>query len=332
MQSVSRYLCIVVIALILGGLSGVTDVQAQYTYRFEYGEKQTLHLDDATARKGYTIEAFDGTFRFGITPDVLTQGGGFEFKKVELLEDSGMETPHGYVRVSDIIEFDIKNKEVYNPAKPFWLQMKYDSDLMFEKFLFYFDQGKGRWVQLPSTTDLQRGIVKAAFHLPYAKLAVFDTDAMRFGKASWYAYKSCMCAASPDYPKGTELLVLNLNADEAIVVTVNDWGPERDVFPDRVIDLDLVAFEKFGSRRIGVLQNIYVAPYHSTDFTDAQNVVLQSGGVAPLATETILALTQRDDEVVASDAGAQEVQGDEIVPESPVTDSPETSTDYYFVN
>ncbi len=307
--------------------------QAQYTYRFEYGPKQALHLDDATAQKGYTIEAFEGKFRFGITPGVLTQGGAFEFKQVNLLEDSGMETPHGYVRVSDIIEFDIKNKEVYNPARPFWLQMKYDSDLAFDKFLFYFDQGKGRWVQLPSTTDLQKGIVKAAFHLPYAKLAVFDTDAMRFGKASWYAYKSCMCAASPDYPRGTKLLVINLNADEAIVVTVNDWGPERDVFPDRVIDLDVIAFEKFGTRRIGVLQNMYVAPYHAQQFTETENILLQAGGVLPLEQQAIAILTQ-----VATD----EVQESVEVVEDPVevateelddiATSDEEEPTYYFLD
>jgi hypothetical protein len=279
-------------------------VHAQYTYNFEYGEKETLTLDDSTAQKGYTIEAFESQFRFGITPNVLTEGGAFEFKEVHLLEDSGMEIPSGYKLVSKIIEFDIKNKDVYDNSKPFWLQMKYDSDLLFDKFLFYFDAGKGRWIQLPSTTDLEKGIVKAAFHLPYAKLAVFDTDVMKYGKASWYAYKKCMCAASPDYPKGSELLVANLNADEAIVITVNDWGPERDVFPDRVIDLDLVAFEKFGSRGIGVLQNIYVTPYIRDQFTKTEQVLLESGGVLVLDEEKLVVIQQLE---------AQDIEKEELV-------------------
>lgn len=251
-------------------------------YNFKYLDFYTLSLDDVTAQKGYTIQAFDNTFRFGITPGLLTAGGAFEFKEVSLLQDSGMEIPEGYELVSKIIEFDVKNKNVYNADKPFWLQMKYDSELRFDKFLFYFDAGKGRWIELPSITDLENNIVKAAFHLPYAKLAVFDTNVKKFGKASWYKYKSCLCAASPDYPRGTELLTVNLNANEAIKVVVNDWGPERDVFPDRVIDLDLVAFTKFASKGTGVLQNIYVTPFISTDFTEEELITLNSDNVLTL--------------------------------------------------
>lgn len=294
------------------------DAHAQYTYNFKYEGVQALTLDDATAQKGYTIEAFDGQFRFGITPNVLTQGGAFEFKEVIPLENSGMEIPSGYTLVSKIIEFDIKNKSVYDPKKPFWLQMKYDSSLRFDKFLFYFDQGKGRWIQLPSTTDLEKGIVKAAFHLPYAKLAVFDTETMMFGKASWYAYKQCMCAASPDYPRGTQLLVTNLNADESILITVNDWGPERDIFPDRVIDLDVVAFEKFGSRRIGVLQNIHVMPYVATDFSEDEQIALRAGEVVALTEDrkTYIMGTKKEsiqtqDEIVLQENIQEDVHEDE---------------------
>ncbi len=286
--------------VVAGSLVWGYQASAQYVYNFRYEGFQALTLDDVTAQKGYTIEAFEGQFRFGITPNVLTQGGGFEFKEVIPLENSGMEIPSGYTLVSKIIEFDIKNKSVYDPKKPFWLQMKYDSSLRFDKFLFYFDQGKGRWIQLPSTTDLEKGIVKAAFHLPYAKLAVFDTETMMFGKASWYAYKQCMCAASPDYPRETQLLVTNLNTDESILVTVNDWGPERDIFPERVIDLDVVAFEKFGSRRIGVLQNIHVMTYISKDFSETEQTVLRGGGIVSLTDDRkmyIMGTKQEDDQV-----------------------------------
>lgn len=314
------------IFIYLFGLVPVT--HAQYNYTFEYGPKESLELDDQTARKGYTIEAFDAEFRFGITPNVLTEGGAFEFKEVFPADfDSGMEIPSGYKLVSKIIEFDIKNKEVYDPSKPFWLQMKYDSELQFDKFLHYFDQGKGRWVSLPSTTDLENGIVKAAFHLPYAKLAVFDTDVMMYGKASWYAYKGCMCAASPDYPKGTQLLVTDLNADEAIVVTVNDWGPERDVFPDRVIDLDVVAFEKLLTRRAGVLQNIHVSPYIASNFTKEEQETLAQGDFIYLTQEQIARIEGKEieNEVIT-------VEGETVVVEQETVDGTEEEITYYFEN
>lgn len=84
---------------------------------------------------------------------------------------------------------------------------------------------------------------------------------MTNGDASWYAYKHCLCAASPDFPKGTKVLVTRKDdPKKQVVVTINDWGPERDIFPERVIDLDKVAFSELASPGLGVIQ-VTVAPY-----------------------------------------------------------------------
>jgi hypothetical protein len=77
---------------------------------------------------------------------------------------------------------------------------------------------------------------------------------MKQGMASWYAYKKCLCAASPDVPKGTRMIVRRADdPSRFVVVTINDWGPERDKHPERVIDLDKVAFAKIGNPRGGVM-------------------------------------------------------------------------------
>ena len=39
-----------------------------------------------------------------------------------------------------------------------------------------------------------------------------------------------------------------------MTVRVNDYGPDRTVFPDRIIDLDKVAFAKLASLGAGVIQ------------------------------------------------------------------------------
>lgn len=83
----------------------------------------------------------------------------------------------------------------------------------------------------------------------------WEDGIMRQGVASWYAYKKCLCAASPDVPKGTRLLVSREDdPSRSVVVTVNDWGPERDKHPDRVIDLDKVAFMRIGNPRGGLMR------------------------------------------------------------------------------
>ncbi|GMU25390.1 MAG: hypothetical protein AMXMBFR16_02950 [Candidatus Uhrbacteria bacterium] len=82
----------------------------------------------------------------------------------------------------------------------------------------------------------------------------YRSGIMRYGIASWYRYKECLCAASPDVPKGTRLRVARADDPNTFtVVTVNDWGPDRSVHPDRVIDLDYVAFDRIGNPRGGVL-------------------------------------------------------------------------------
>ncbi len=88
---------------------------------------------------------------------------------------------------------------------------------------------------------------------------------MRQGQASWYRYKRCRCAASPDFPKGTQLYVRRIDQpDRATVVIVNDFGPERDIFPERVIDLDALAFAELSPLGAGIIW-VTVEPLISTD-------------------------------------------------------------------
>ena len=83
---------------------------------------------------------------------------------------------------------------------------------------------------------------------------LFQTGIMHAGMATWYRYKGCLCAASPDVPKGTKLKVARQD-DPAkfVMITVNDYGPDRSKYPKRVIDLDRVAFAKIGNPRGGTL-------------------------------------------------------------------------------
>ena len=101
--------------------------------------------------------------------------------------------------------------------------------------------------------------MQSVLHLPYAKMVVLENnEVLQIGDASWYGYKGCLCAASPDYEKGSQLRVKDLDTDKEIIVTVNDYGPDRSIFPNRVIDLDKVAFRELGSLGCGVLHNILV--------------------------------------------------------------------------
>ena len=79
------------------------------------------------------------------------------------------------------------------------------------------------------------------------------------GVASWYRFKNGLFAASPDYPKGSVLKVTNVSNNKTVEVIVNDFGPDRKVHPDRVIDLDYEAFKAIASPGAGLI-NVLVEP------------------------------------------------------------------------
>ncbi len=154
---------------------------------------------------------------------------------------------------SKIYEYAIKTEPGVKFEKNFWFSIKYDDTDYFRKNLYFYDDNKAEWKGLPSIISDGASKVISQFPLSFAKLALLkEISIMTEGVASWYKYKGCNCAASPDYPKGTKLKVTNLDNGKIVVVKVNDWGPDRSVVPDRVIDLDVVAFKQIASKSAGL--------------------------------------------------------------------------------
>lgn len=162
--------------------------------------------------------------------------------------------PAGWTPNSDVYEFDVNDKSSFDGKKPFVITIEYKNETKNQQKIFYYDNTKKIWEPLPSTIMNDGKSIRAIIQLPYAKLAIFEnTEVPSIGTASWYKYKGCNCAASPDYPKGTKLKVTALHNNKSVIVTVNDYGPDRDKFPERVIDLDSEAFKVLASPRAGVI-------------------------------------------------------------------------------
>lgn len=216
----------------------------------------SLKIDQPTLLRGYTATVFDDNFKVGIFPEVLNEETEIIFKEFTIPEKFlPIPDPKEKKLISHIFEFDIKNKDAFHNEKPVIIEIKYPADSNNLKKIYFWDKGKGEWRELPSKSILERNVIRAPLHLPYARLAIFeDQNIMEVGVASWYKYRDCNCAASPDWPKGSQLKVTNLYNDSYVLVTVNDYGPDRSIHPDRVIDLDLVAFEKIALRWLGLIK------------------------------------------------------------------------------
>lgn len=89
---------------------------------------------------------------------------------------------------------------------------------------------------------------------PMPEISVQGTY-MKLGKVNngfgtWYAWKGGLFAASPWLPMGSYAKVTNKENGKSVVVQINDRGPFG---PNRIIDLDKVAFAKIASLGAGVI-------------------------------------------------------------------------------
>ncbi|MCX6795767.1 MAG: serine hydrolase [Candidatus Falkowbacteria bacterium] len=134
------------------------------------------------------------------------------------------------------------------------VQINYFSPSDSVKEIFSYNSETKKWQAFPSIDNRKTGSVSATIPAGSLVALFIKPDSLAFGTASWYRFKGGLFAASPDFPKGTKLKVTNLENNKSVVITVNDYGPERNKLPDRAIDLDLVAFEKIAKKSVGLIK------------------------------------------------------------------------------
>jgi serine-type D-Ala-D-Ala endopeptidase (penicillin-binding protein 7) len=173
--------------------------------------------------------------------------------------------PWQWEPLSPAYEYSFITPGFYDPSRPMNIKIYYPEKSNRLKQIFSFDFLSSVWRPVPTVDHPEEQYVGMTTDATSAWLRVLSQpDVMTVGKASWYKYKEGLFAASPDFPKGTVLRVHNLANEKSVDVTVNDYGPDRSIHPDRVIDLDRVAFERIAplsaglaSVRIEVISEVY---------------------------------------------------------------------------
>ncbi len=145
--------------------------------------------------------------------------------------------------------------QTYDPSRPMTIKINYGAGNNYFKQIFAYDQLANSWQPLLSSDVPEENYISASTTATMGQLILLSNpDLMTIGTASWYSYKGGLFAASPDFAKGSVLRVSNLDNGKSVDVAVNDWGPDRNVHPDRVIDLDKVAFQKLASLSEGLVR------------------------------------------------------------------------------
>ncbi|MFA5358915.1 MAG: septal ring lytic transglycosylase RlpA family protein [Patescibacteria group bacterium] len=212
-------------------------------------------IDPILKKRQHVVALPDDGFYLEISNSAFKKSTEIVIKKrKEIL----YQLPENFVALSDFWEYDIVGKNEYDKKTAILFRLDSAKSDYLKKIIFW--NGKS-WQELPSKiVDIESGKVEAKAYLPFLRfLVVADMTKISQGQASWYRYKSCLCAASPDYPKGSILRVTNIENSKSVEVKVNDFGPDRSVHPDRVIDLDLVAFGKIAKKGAGLV-SVLVEP------------------------------------------------------------------------
>jgi len=131
------------------------------------------------------------------------------------------------------------------------------------KEAYFYDWQSLQFVKASTTIDVSSS--QMIFDLPAGKTEIMFAafgDQELTGTASWYVhpkYKGQLIAASTDFPNETKLKVIAANTGKEVTVTVKDYGPDKSIYPDRVVDLSKEAFKVLAPTGAGVI-NVKVIP------------------------------------------------------------------------
>ena len=219
-----------------------------------------------------------------------------EFKQI----NSPLPEPWQLDRVSPIYQFDFKTSLLARKE----ITLVYDKTLDSNSYkkVFYYNRNNDTWLPLSTVDNVEDGSATVKTTLDFATLAVFAYPEIPInGQASWYKYKNGDFAASPDFPKGSKIRVYNLDNGRSIDVTINDYGPNRLLYPNRVIDLDKVAFKKIASSNAGLI-NVRIEPLDI--LPDTHNRVLgigpdgASAGAPTISAKSALVIAENSGEIL----------------------------------
>ncbi|MEA3449970.1 MAG: hypothetical protein U9Q85_03290 [Patescibacteria group bacterium] len=257
----------------------------------DLNEYYNINLDTATIDKGYTVNGFD-ELKLSLTPGILNAATPVEIIKL----NENLPEPWKLNRLSNFYQFEFKNKSAYQNKIPFYIQFHYSENDGNYKQVFFYDKGRKAWRPLPTKDFSYENFVRSVIHLPYARLAVFSYPGkMISGSASWYGYKPGNFAASPDFAKGSILRVWHKSTGNFVDVEINDYGPDRSLFPKRVIDLEKNAFASLIALGAGTT-DVYLEPLQ---IESSFEVDADAGmGTEPIISAISALVMQEDGEVL----------------------------------
>lgn len=216
-------------------------------------------------------------------------------------------TPWEWPALTPVYSYSFSNASTYDPSRPMTIKINYAKTNNNLKQIFTLDEISGLWQPLLSNDTPEKKSITATTTSTTGKLVVLSNpDMVVVGTASWYNYKKGLFAASPDFKKGSVLRVTNLANGKTVDVTINDFGPDRTKHPDRVIDLDKVAFQKIASTNDGIIKikveplSVFTPLINKTQLpvTNSPLPIVQSGSVPVISASSAIILNEKTGKII----------------------------------
>lgn len=244
----------------------VEEVLAEQKFESANSDRSVIHGMTIEVTRPVKVKLIDGGSEQEVVTEAPTVGDLLFEQKIALAptdrirpEAESYLAEHMKIIIDRIVDLEVSE---INDI-PFEIKLAHDPEILYgrekiieaghfgekeEKFLITYKNGVEIKRELLSRKILEK---------PLAEIRRFGTkieiEENTEGKASWYAYKKCMCAAHPFYDKGRYVLVTSLNSGKSIILRINDRGPVLEKHPDRIIDLDSVAFKELAPLRAGTI-------------------------------------------------------------------------------
>lgn len=206
--------------------------------------------------------------------------------------------PWSYNVLSPVYQIEASSSAAISGKKPLILKITYATSSDYYKQVLYYDQDKAIWMPLPTQDNPKIKQVTAVVPFSYVRLAVFArTDVLSIGQASWYSYQNGLYAASPDFPIGSVVRVYNLANNKHVDVTINDYGPDRSHYLNRVVDLDKVAFRRIAGLGDGLIK-VQVEPLRTINFNI--NKAIKPSAVPSINSAAAVVMRESDGKILYS--------------------------------
>ena len=251
-------------------------------------------VGSAVLGRDLALSAFESAIEVGLPAGQLTSPAVVRLSKIQ----EEVRPPSGYSAADVLYQIDIPAASF--AAGRYFVSLKSSGSDKYKQIYFFDKNSAEGWRPLPTNENFGKGVISTYVTIPFARLAVLESNSVIVkGKASWYRYKNGLFAASPDFPKGTRLRVINLDNKKSVDVVVNDFGPNRGLHPDRVVDLDAVAFARLAPLGQGMMNRVAIEKLPDHVVTPSEPKAPASGELS-VSAKTAMVLNSADKTVLWS--------------------------------